>query len=248
MSHFQTFGCRAWKFNEEAKKWDPKALPMVLIGYEPGLKVYRLWDPKLHKIVVSANVWFTETELLYQPPKPAPPASTPKPPVPSSSKVKLPNLPSIPWSLFDDSDEDSPKPSHPPESPTPNAPTDLDPDPDNVYDNDDDRDVTPPPPSQFPTPPSDSPKPETPSKSSGSDNEPEVPGALNPEGGIHRSGCKRKQMEKYTSESSSLKTATLHQEKGRQLIYLSRLFHLIPCHLDASKMSKHGLGLYNVNN
>ena len=41
---------------------------------------------------------------------------------------------------------------------------------------------------------------------------------------------------------------SLHQEKGRQLIYLSRLFRLIPCHLDASKMSKHGLGLYNVNN
>ena len=39
-----------------------------------------------------------------------------------------------------------------------------------------------------------------------------------------------------------------HQEKGRQLIYLSRLFCLIPCHLDASKMSKHGLGLYNANN
>ena len=39
----------------------------------------------------------------------------------------------------------------------------------------------------------------------------------------------------------------LHQEKGRQLIYLSCLFHLIPCHLDASKMSKQGLGLYNVN-
>ena len=40
----------------------------------------------------------------------------------------------------------------------------------------------------------------------------------------------------------------MHQEKGRQLIYLSRLFCLIPCHLDASKMSKHGLGLYNANN
>ena len=81
VSYFQIFGCRAWKFNEEAKKWDPKVLPMVLISYKPGSKVYRLWDPKSRKIVVSANVWFTETELLYQPPKPAPPAPTPKPPV-----------------------------------------------------------------------------------------------------------------------------------------------------------------------
>ena len=124
VSYFWIFGCRAWKFNEDAKKRDPKALPMVLIGYEPGSKAYRLWDTKSHKIVVSASVWFTETELLYQPPKPAPPAPTPKPPVPSSSKVKLPDLSSIPWSFFNDSDEDSPKPkpSHPPKSPTPNGP------------------------------------------------------------------------------------------------------------------------------
>ena len=92
VSYFQIFGCCAWKFNEESKKWDPKALPMVLIGYEPGSKAYRLWDPKSRKIVVSASVRFTETELPYQPPKPAPPAPTPKPPVPSSSKVKLPDL------------------------------------------------------------------------------------------------------------------------------------------------------------
>ena len=39
-----------------------------------------------------------------------------------------------------------------------------------------------------------------------------------------------------------------YQGKGHQLIYLSRLFRPITCHLDASKMSKHGLRLYNVNN
>ena len=200
ISYFWIFGCHVWKFNEEAKKWDPKALPMVLIGYEPVSKVYRLWDPKSCKIVVSANVRFTETELPYQSPKPAPPAPTPKPPVPSSSKVKLPDLSSISWSFFDDSDEDSPKPkpSHPPKSPTPDGPSDSDLNPDNVYDNDDDQDVTPPPKTgQFPTPPSDSPKPDTPSKSSSSDDEPEVPGALNPEGGARRSRRKRKQTEKY---------------------------------------------------
>ena len=147
ISYFQIFVCCAWKFNEEAKKWDPKVLPMVLIGYKPGSKVYCLWDPKSRKIVVSANVWFTEMELLYQPPKPAPPAPTPKPPIPSCSKVKLPNLSLIPWSFFDDSDEDSPKPklSHPPKSPTPDGPSNSDLDPDNVYGNDDDQDVTPPP-------------------------------------------------------------------------------------------------------
>ena len=100
-----------WKFNEEAKKWDPKVLPMVLVSYEPGLKAYRLWDMKSHKIVVSVNVQFMEMELLYQPPKLViTPTPAPKP-IPSPSKVKLPNLSSIPWSFFNNSDKDSPKPS-----------------------------------------------------------------------------------------------------------------------------------------
>ena len=29
VSYFRTFGCHAWKFNEEAKKWDPKVLPVT---------------------------------------------------------------------------------------------------------------------------------------------------------------------------------------------------------------------------
>lgn len=80
----------------------------------------------------------------------------------------------------------------------------------------DQEDTPPPNPDQFPTPPSDSPKPDTPSKSSSSsssDNEPDVPepvlpSALGTEEGPRCSGRKRKQMEKYTSGSSSLKTAT----------------------------------------
>ena len=38
-----------------------------------------------------------------------------------------------------------------------------------------------------------------------------------------------------------------HQEMRHQLIRLFRLFQLVPCHLDASKVSKYGPGLYNVN-
>ena len=42
VSHFRTFGRRAWAYNEQAKKWDSKALPMVFIGYEAGSKAFRL--------------------------------------------------------------------------------------------------------------------------------------------------------------------------------------------------------------
>ena len=36
----------------------------------------------------------------------------------------------------------------------------------------------------------------------------------------------------------------MHQETRHQLIRLFRLFQLIPCHSDASKVSKHGPGLF----
>jgi hypothetical protein len=40
---------------------------------------------------------------------------------------------------------------------------------------------------------------------------------------------------------------SIHQETWHCLVYLFHLFHLIPCHLNPSKTSKSGLGLYNVN-
>ena len=42
ISYVRIFGCRAWVFNDQGKKWDPKSIPMVFIGYETGSKAYRL--------------------------------------------------------------------------------------------------------------------------------------------------------------------------------------------------------------
>ena len=47
IAHIRVYGCRAWVYNEHGDKWDPKAKPMILIGYEFGSKSYRLWDPEI---------------------------------------------------------------------------------------------------------------------------------------------------------------------------------------------------------
>ena len=53
VAYFRTFGCRAWVHNRQGKKLDPKSIPMVFVGYEPGSKAYRLWNPAAHKITRS---------------------------------------------------------------------------------------------------------------------------------------------------------------------------------------------------
>ena len=63
VSHFRIFGCRAWVLNEDVKKWDARANPMVFIGYKPGSKAFRLWDPRTRSIKISVKVRFDETVL-----------------------------------------------------------------------------------------------------------------------------------------------------------------------------------------
>ena len=67
VAYFRTFGCRAWVYNNKGKKLDAKALPMVFVGYEPGSKAYRLWDPSSHRIVISSDVTFDETLFPNRP-------------------------------------------------------------------------------------------------------------------------------------------------------------------------------------
>src|SRR5258708_17259454 len=84
---------------------------MIFVGYEIASKAYRLWDPKAHKIVVSANVKFDETVLPNKPIATPPPAK----PLPSTSKLLFPPSPKpeqtlhAPW-FFDDDEEPKPKP------------------------------------------------------------------------------------------------------------------------------------------
>ena len=104
IAHIRVYSCRAWVYNEHGDKWDPKAKPMILIGYEFGSKSYRLWDPASRSVKISANVKFSEKEF------PSRPADKPKKPKASSSSSP-PELPPtnqsympVPWDIFSEDD------------------------------------------------------------------------------------------------------------------------------------------------
>ena len=52
VSHLRVFGCSVWVHQEKGKKWDPNSKAMVFIGYEPGSKAYRIWNPESRSVVL----------------------------------------------------------------------------------------------------------------------------------------------------------------------------------------------------
>ena len=121
VSYLRVFGCRAWVFNDQGKKWDPKSKPMTLIGFETGSKAYRLWDPTTRSIVVSANVHFDENVFPHKP-KPSAPEVHAQPIV-SSSKSPPPshaNYVSVPW--FSEDEPEGTSFVHPPPPSRPTSP------------------------------------------------------------------------------------------------------------------------------
>lgn len=62
--NFQIFGtkCYAHIPTEKRKKFDNTAVQMRFIGYEPGSKAYRLYDPVNGKLLVSRDVRFLRNE------------------------------------------------------------------------------------------------------------------------------------------------------------------------------------------
>jgi transposase InsO family protein len=90
ISYLRVFGCRAWVYTpkDQRKKWDANSQPMIFVGYEPGSKSYRLWNPRTRSIVISASVRFDET---YFPRKPVqdPPVIMQGSPVEQSVQISL---------------------------------------------------------------------------------------------------------------------------------------------------------------
>ena len=63
VSYFRVFGCRAFvhvQKEQRSGKLDKKAVEMIFVGYEPGSKGYRFWNPATRSIVVSRDVTFNE--------------------------------------------------------------------------------------------------------------------------------------------------------------------------------------------
>ena len=62
MSFLQTFGCidHIRKPKPNLTKLEDRSTPMVFLGYMEGTKVYRLYDPRGDKVLVSRDVMFDE--------------------------------------------------------------------------------------------------------------------------------------------------------------------------------------------
>ncbi|KAL2642975.1 hypothetical protein R1flu_010562 [Riccia fluitans] len=67
-SKLQVFGYDAYVHTprENRTKLDPKAKKCYFLGYQQGVKGYRLWDPMDCKLIVDRDVTFNETKSLKE--------------------------------------------------------------------------------------------------------------------------------------------------------------------------------------
>lgn len=57
------FGCPIY-FHVTESKFDPRAKKAIFVGFNSGVKGYRLWCPALKKLVISRDVTFDEASML----------------------------------------------------------------------------------------------------------------------------------------------------------------------------------------
>ena len=65
-SHLRVFGCPAYVHipNEEISKLDAKSRQCIFLGYQKGVKGFKLWDLKANKVVISRDVVFYEKPMF----------------------------------------------------------------------------------------------------------------------------------------------------------------------------------------
>jgi hypothetical protein len=65
-SVLKVFGCPAYAHipSDQRSKLDSKSRKCIFIGYEKGVKGYRLWDPEAQKVIISRDVVFDEASML----------------------------------------------------------------------------------------------------------------------------------------------------------------------------------------
>lgn len=67
-SHLRVFGCKAYAHLRQSKL-DARAQRRVMLGYQQGVKGYRCVEPGNHKIIISRDVVFSESEMHFKPAK-----------------------------------------------------------------------------------------------------------------------------------------------------------------------------------
>lgn len=65
IGYFRVFGCFAYVLinKKKRKALQPHTLKCIFIGYEPGTKAYRFWDPKNRRMLISSHVTFDERHM-----------------------------------------------------------------------------------------------------------------------------------------------------------------------------------------
>jgi hypothetical protein len=63
-SQLSVFGCTAYAHVDNGKL-EPRAAKCIFLGYEPGVKGYKLWNPQTQKVVLNRNVIFNESAMFY---------------------------------------------------------------------------------------------------------------------------------------------------------------------------------------
>ena len=62
-SNLRAFGCTVYYHVSEGKL-EPRAKLGVFMGYEEGVKGYRIWSPSENRVILSRNVVFDENSLF----------------------------------------------------------------------------------------------------------------------------------------------------------------------------------------
>jgi hypothetical protein len=62
--YLHIFGCPVF-FHVTETKLGPRAKKAIFVGFNSGVKGYRLWCPELKKLVISRDVTFDEASMLH---------------------------------------------------------------------------------------------------------------------------------------------------------------------------------------
>jgi hypothetical protein len=62
-SQLRVFGCTAYAHVDNGKL-EPRAVKCIFLGYQSGVKGYKLWNPQTQKVVIRRNVIFNESAML----------------------------------------------------------------------------------------------------------------------------------------------------------------------------------------
>ena len=65
-SILRIFGCPTYVHipSKERSKLDAKSKQCIFLGYEKGVKGYKLWNPETKKLVISRDVVFDEASMV----------------------------------------------------------------------------------------------------------------------------------------------------------------------------------------